>query len=228
MRKTLITLALFSVLAGPAAAYDCNIDLKNTGFRTAWDVAVVLEGQENVTGTYNGVFQSMCHDRTGTDTILHWENPKGAPFDDGIQPGEEIHVGWSVADGNSRPRDMYWTDEFGRRIPGSKIMTVTGYIGTGGIVFSNGTPDYVVIGPPKYTVRDRAWALADLVVANAELMGALTPLAADSVTLAPGAELFVPYPAGGVPVGATVVSVYETTSPGGAAQARVFVQDTAR
>jgi hypothetical protein len=191
----------------------------------------VLEGQERVSETFDGwqsgLFQSVCHDSTGTDTIIHWRFPKGSVAGDGIQPGETVHVGWSVDDHNSRPRDMYWTDEGGGRIPGSKIMTVTGHIGTGGITFSNGTPDYVRIGNPRFVQVDVPYALADLNQDNVQLMSRLAPLGPPEFTLAPGQSLTIAYPSG-VASNPSVVAVYQANAAGDDAETLVFVQDRAQ
>jgi hypothetical protein len=123
---------------------------------------------------------------------------------------------------------MYWTDKNGLRIPGSKIMLVTGHIGTGGIVFSNGTPDYVVVRNIRWALPTDRFALADLTLHNAALVSALAPFPGpESFTLAPGEVRVLPY-ATTVSPGSPVVAVYATSGAGTAASTLVFVQEAAQ
>jgi hypothetical protein len=112
-------------------AYDVNKDLKNLG-PNAYDIAVILSGTETVINHYDGYhsgskigwFNSVSHGPVSGNTMIHWQN-----FWDGkdnvINTGQTIHVGWSTADHSSSVKDMYWTDKYGKKIPGSIVFNIT-------------------------------------------------------------------------------------------------------
>ena len=59
-RLRIITLVALGLMTSAALAYDVNKDLQNVGSQPAYDVAVVLAGQENVTGHFDGYSRGFC------------------------------------------------------------------------------------------------------------------------------------------------------------------------
>lgn len=227
MRTTLFALlALTLVLVAPmAAAYDTNVDLKKQGGDDAWDVAIVLAGDEHVTNTYDGY--SSCHfdtktiDSAGSNTVIHWETPTGSVGGDGIQDGEVIHVGFSTADHDADIVDSYWTDEDGARIFGSKILIVGGHIGRDRVRVTNNFPLVAEVSVRAATF-DGALPLEVLNARNDELMAQLEPLGGPFILL-PGDEMVLPFemPA---PDGGAVVVLIESQGDGSQAVAMNFQQ----
>lgn len=226
-RISVVSLVAALVFAPVAGAYDTNIDLKKQGGDTAWDFAIVLEGDESVGPTFNGYtsgrFGTVTVDDAGANTVIHWENPSGSIAGDGIDSGEVIHVGFSTADHNAKVVDSYWTDENGARIFGSTVVIVGGHVGTGWVTLENPFPIVAHIGEVRAGAFDRAWALADLNAHNAELLDQLLPVGG-GFELAPGEVVTLPIPAG-ADAGAVVVAI-EATAPGSEAAVINFIQDT--
>ncbi|HKI05382.1 MAG TPA: hypothetical protein VKK31_25605 [Thermoanaerobaculia bacterium] len=248
MRKTLPLLALTAALAIPASAVDINTDLYNLGPATAYDVAIVLEGFEQIDSTYDGWwpyfanyhFRTFTKSYSGFNTVLHWENPydetQTPPVPTAIPPGTTIHVGYSTVDNTSKIIDMYWTDKNGGRILGGGIAVVGGHIDQAGVTFSNTLSGQISISNIRYALVPTAVELADLTVRNAELMATLQPLPGPGgVTLDRGQSFRVNFPQP-VPAGWAAIVVYDTnggTATGGtanggngAARSVTFVQDT--
>jgi hypothetical protein len=241
MRKTLFSVVLAAALSTSAShaagPVDCNVDLRNLGPWTAYDVAIVLAGNEKIDGTYDGVapylhFRNFCQSTDGSTTTLHWQTPWNETTNTPgvITPGTTIHVGYSTPDNTSEILDAYWTDEDGGRIPGAGIAITGGHIDHSGVTISNSLRSRISISNLRYNLYgiDSRLPLGALVGANEQLMASLRPLGGtEVVTLNPGESLRVNFPSP-VPDGfsALVVFTEESGDPktNAAAQALVFTQ----
>jgi len=245
MRKTLTSLVLAAALSTSASQavgpIDFNADFTNTGWWTAYDIALVLAGNEQIDGTYDGEapkylhFRNFCRTTNGSTTTLHWQ----APWDETtntpgtITPGKTIHVGYSTPDNTSTILDAYWTDAYGGRIPGAGIAITWGHIDQAGVTISNSLKDRISISNLRYNLRATSLRLGDLVGANEALMSDLLPLSGPGgITLDPGQSVRFNFPSP-VPVGYSAVVVFNefggNSADGGdlangAAQALVFSQ----
>lgn len=244
MRKLALRLSGLALLLGAqsAAAYDYNCDLTNAGGITAYDLAVVLNGSENVTATFDGYSNgSYLHGHfnnvtktptTSGDTVIHWMNMEGN--DSPIVPGKTIHVGWSTTDCHSTVKDMYWTDKEHRRIRGSVVHNVTWGITYQqsrwpvldlGNVMTAKVP--IAVRNIRFTVVPRALPLEALASTNEELMRSLRPLTDAPVVLEPGQRISLRIPVDVAPDQA-VVAFYEIGGEGqgivSAARVGNFVQ----
>lgn len=212
-------------------AYDVNKDLKNLG-PAAYDIAVVLAGTESVVAHYDGYpwanFGGFSNGPIGPNHLLHWQY-----FWDGtdnrIDNGQIIHVGWSTADHSSTVVDMYWTDQCGRRIPGSIVYNITSnwtYESSRRECTATWTNHFdneplVEISNIQFAVRPERYNLADLNGANEELVRSLQPLTDRRVTLCHGQTFSASIPDS---FAQNVVLVYDVNSRGSAAASRDFVQ----
>jgi hypothetical protein len=220
-----------------AFAYDVNKDLRNIGTQPAYDVAVVLAGQENVTAHFDGYagrrFGSFSSGPSGPNTLLHWQNLIEPGGNGRIDPNEVVHVGWSTADHSSHVLDMYWTDQSGNRIPGSIIFNITsdwtyesGFVALSwDNIFETEWGDRFPLDITEVAVGvfPTPWPLSELNAQNEALNEALQPLPDGSFVLEPDQVITLPVPAT-VPTGGAVVVRYQVTGPGGAAFAVDWVQ----
>jgi hypothetical protein len=226
-KKNLAASLILALVVTPVAAYDCNIDIKNTGSQVAWDVAVVLEGIENITQTYDGYstgrFQTITKNTSGPNTLLHWEHPIGSIAGNGISTNEIIHVGWSTADQNSHVVDLYWTGQDGKRLLGSNIQITRADIIGNRVTFSHAFASVGVdLRHIRYSIRPNRWDLPLLNPSNATLMASLRPLE-DFIHLEPGDVVNLTLPEI-VPAGSFITLVYEADSPESDGAATVFEQ----
>ncbi|MCP3139475.1 hypothetical protein [Pyxidicoccus xibeiensis] len=240
MRKIALRLSGLALLLGAqgAAAYDYNCDLTNAGGTTAYDIAVVLSGTENITSTFDGYsdgsflhghFHNVTHTPTAAgDTVIHWMNMEGN--DSPIPPGKTIHVGWQSEDCKSTIKDMYWTDKYHRRIRGSVVHDTSHgifYRDSRWPVLNLGnwleTRVPITVRNLRFAVVPRALPLAALASNNRELVASLRPVSDAAITLAPGQEVSVAIPAAVEPDQA-VVAFFETGLEGSAARVGNFVQ----
>ncbi|HEY3568074.1 MAG TPA: hypothetical protein VGP73_09080 [Thermoanaerobaculia bacterium] len=235
MRKILTTLVLATLstsVSWAAGPVDFNADFLNTGSVTAYDIALVLAGNETIDGTYNGGtsgyphFHNFCQSTDGSTTTLHWQTP----WDDAtnspvpITPGTTVHVGYSTPDNTSEVIDAFWTDQSGGRIPGGGIAITRGHIDQSGVTVSNSLKSRISISNLRYNVYAQAWPLAGLVGANEALIGSLLPLPGPgAVTLDPGQSVRLDFPSA-VPPGYSAVVVFNEGGAEGAANALVFTQ----
>lgn len=232
---SLVFAVSFAFTAG-ALAYDVSKDLKNLGPAAA-GITVILCGDEKITqtfdgypsGQYQGTFGSVSTTSEGGNTKISWSK-----FDDGdgkIDTDQVVHVGWSTEDGSSLICDMYYTDENGKRIDGSKIENITPKItltpggGTNGIFENSNSFNFVVIGDISFGVFAAPLPLAALNVLNEPLNIELIPLGLSSIPLAPGQSWQFPIPAQ-VPPNGSLVLRYQVTGPGSSTHAMDFVQWT--
>jgi hypothetical protein len=235
MRKTLTSLVLAAALSTSASRavgpVDFNADFTNTGWWTAYDIALVLAGSEKIDGTYDGVapylhFRNFCHTTDGSTTTLHWQ----APWDDStnapgaITPGKTIHVGYSTPDNTSEILDAYWTNEYGGRIPGGGIAITRAHIDQAGVTISNSFKDRISISNLSYNLYSTRLGLGQLVGANQELMADLRPLGGPAVlSLEPGQSLRFDFPSP-VPPGYAAVVVFNQGGVASTASALSFTQ----
>jgi hypothetical protein len=237
MRKTLTTLVLAATLStsvswamGPV---DFNADFLNTGTVTAYDIALVLAGNETIDGTYNGEgsyphFRNFCQTSDGSTTTMHWQSPwnesTGNPVP--ITPGTTVHVGYSTPDNTSEILDAYWTDQGGGRIPGGGIAITWGHIDQAGVTISNSLKSRISIRNLRYNLFPQRWPLADLVGTNQALSDSLLPLPGPAaLTLDPGQSARFEFPSA-IPPGYAAVVVFNEGGSEGAANALVFSQTT--
>jgi hypothetical protein len=240
MRRLWTVLALGAFLAAPLSAVDINCDITNVGTATAYDVAIVLAGMEQIGITYDGWpfhpdhrFRSFTKSYTGANTVLHWQScydeTKTPPVPTSIPPGTTIHVGYTTADHTSTIIDFYWTDQNGGRILGGGIAITGGHIDVNGVTFSNALRNLVSISNARFVILPQPRPLSDLTIRNDELMASLQPFPGPAgITLQPGESFSLPFPQP-LPPGATAIVVYDTSSSAeGANAGRVtnFMQDT--
>jgi hypothetical protein len=216
----------FSVLA-----YDVNKDLRNLG-PAAYDIAVVLAGNESIIGHYDGYpsgkFASFSHGPHGANYRLHWQH-----FWDGndnrIDNGQVIHVGWSTADHASSVLDIYWTDQCGERIAGSVVYNITSgwtYESSSGVCHATWNHNFageslVEISNIQFATSFDSYALADLNGQNRVLAQNLRPLHDGNVTLCNNQSFSIAIPES---LGRSVVLVYDVNARDSSAQSRDFVQ----
>jgi len=207
-------------------AYDTNVDLKKQGGDTAWDVAIVLAGQEDTTDTYDGYpsgrFQTVTVDSAGANTVIHWENPTGSVAGDGITDGEVVHVGFSTADHDASIADSYWTDENGARIFGSTVLIVGGHVGSDWVTVENTFPMAADIRSIRVGTFPAPLPLADLNARNLALLDQLVPVSGPMILL-PGDTVSFPLAVPAVP-GGSVVLLVEASAPDSDAVAMTFQQ----
>lgn len=206
-----------------ALAYEYNVDLKNTGTTTAYDVAVVLSGNETLASTFNGYqggpldgyFTDVqeSHPASG-DTIIHWMNIDG--MDSPIPPGRTIHIGWSTQDCDSAVKDMYWTTKSHGRLSNSVLHNVTH-----NLTYVSGRPpiidfNNVMEAQVAIRVRDVRFAVVDaplkleaLSSVNAALMKSLRSVKEGAFVLAPGERVSFTVPVA-LKEGQSLITVYST------------------
>lgn len=215
--------------AGTASAMDVNIDIKNIG-QAAHDFAVILEGTETVTGTYDGYagqqFTKVTKVQVGGDTLIHWE----LPVQGTIKDGEIFHIGWTTTDHNSKIKDMYFTNKFGQRLNCNSVLVVGGHFSPirGGIRFVNdfALADAAIdVRNVRAAVLDRPLPLAELNPSNVALMERAQVIA-DGFSVRSGEAVDVMLHQ--VPTdGQAVVLIYENSAPGTSGPGTSFVQLTA-
>jgi hypothetical protein len=236
MRKTLTSLVLAAALSTSASwavgPIDFNADFTNTGWWTAYDIALVLAGNEQIDGTYDGEapkylhFRNFCRTTDGSTTTLHWQ----APWDEttntpgAITPGKTIHVGYSTPDNTSTILDAYWTDVYGGRIPGGGIAITAAHIDQAGVTISNSFKDRISISNLSYNLYPTRLDLRQLVGANQALMADLRPLGGPAVlSIDPGQSLRFDFPSP-VPPGYAAVVVFNQGGATSTANALSFTQ----
>jgi hypothetical protein len=231
-RGVLVAVAALLVAQG-AFAYCVNKDLKNLG-PTAYDLAVILSGNQNVTSTFNGYssgskagrFGSVGIGPSGGNTKIHWQNFKDG-HDTAINTGQVIHVGWCTT-AQSNVNNMYWTDKQGNPIPGSVVYNITsGWRYTTNflvLVFYNQFPVPVRISNIAWAAFPTPFGLDQINTENMELNDALQPLpGGESVWVAPGAVVEIPLP--DVAPGWALDLRYSVSGSGSDAEALDFIED---
>jgi hypothetical protein len=225
-------------LAGSAAALDdefsvrdncINKDLMNLG-PTAYDVGVLITGNQPVTWTYDGnpgeVFQSFNAVPAGPNTFLHWRNINGV--DAPILTGDIIHVGWCTKT-HQNIVDMWWTDKQGGRVPGSVIHQTWAHSWSStthiGVRFDHAfaAEQAIVVSNVRAAVSDTPWRLEQLNRDNTVLADQLRDVpGGTAISLTPGS--FVELPLDGAVAGQWVTVVYDVSAEGSASASTDFVQ----
>jgi hypothetical protein len=190
-----------SLAASASADYCINKDLINLG-PTAYDIGVLITGNQTLTWRYDGYpaahFNSFTPVPAGANTFLHWRNLNGT--DAPILLGDLIHVGWCVKS-PYQIVDMFWTTKAGGRVPGSVVYNLTTRITySGGIrrlVLSHRfqTANPIVVSNIHFALVSAPFPLEELNRENQVLASQLAPLpGGTSVTLAPGETVEIPLP----------------------------------
>lgn len=219
-------------LAGSASALDncINKDLVNLG-PTAYDIGVLITGNQPITWRYDGeagkVFQNFTAVAAGANEFLHWRNLNGV--DAPILTGDLIHIGWCTTT-HQNIVDMWWTDKKGGRVPGSVVHETWAHtwrrIGVGpGIRWDHAfqAGQAMVVSNVRAAVSGSPWPLDQLNRQNTVLAEQLRPVAGGaSLTLEPGgfAELGLDRGRSGE----WVTVVYNVSATGSASASTDFVQ----
>jgi hypothetical protein len=186
--------------ASTAAATTCNIDLRNTGTTTAYDLALILPGLKTINQWYNGgctddIFSSATSTQTGGNTILHWTNPQAPIPSDPHGTSPQVHVGWTTTD-NTCPQQItgYWTDQNGNQISGSFLVTVVDHAAANMVSIANTTSAPLTVSNVRYGVFSAPVSLAELNRCNQTLAANLTTIYSGSIEVKPGGVLNIPVP----------------------------------
>jgi hypothetical protein len=245
--KSLASLALAFVLpaaatavqngAGGPGGVQVNKDLQNLG-PAAYDVAIVLQGSETLTNSFNGYhsgdivgwFNAPTTTTVGGNTVIHWQTFRDDDNNQ-IDRNQTIHVGYST-NGSHTVVDMYWTDINGNRIPGSVVYDVKAnatyrtnrFSWTLSNQFANAAD--IAISNVRFAVLSSPLPLGDLSRNNIELANALSAIDG-GLTLAPGEARSIDLPVAVAP-GSAVVLVYEVSAPESSAVVTNYVQAIAQ
>jgi hypothetical protein len=223
-------------------AYDQNKDLKNEG-PDAYDLTVVLRGEENITDHYDGYhsgskkgwFETFRQGPDGSgNTNVEWDSFVDED-DDIINTDQVIHIGWTTEDEGDEGgdiKDMYWTDQNGDRVDESVVYNMdSGYrYGSPLSVFWANHFDPAVGGQQTMTLSNVKFAISQyripldsLNFENAYLAGLFQDLPGPARFDVPyGDTIFVQIPVR-VPSQCALVLRYEVWASG-IAQSTDFVQ----
>jgi hypothetical protein len=235
-------LALSAVQATAATlANNCiNKDLRNLG-PTAYDIGVLITGNQPVTWHFDGYFgteppppspkalhfSSFTPTLAGANEFLHWQNANGK--NDPILTGDIIHVGWCTA----KPTDiidMWWTDLRGARVAGSVVQETSAHQWNGGstiaVQWNNAalqTAAALRVADVNFNLSPTPWNLDQLNRQNTVLAEGLRPLpGGTSFDLAPGASVQLPVP--GAVAGQWIVLRYSVSGSVSQADSTDYVQ----
>lgn len=202
LKSTLVASVLALSLAASASADHCiNKDLINLG-PTAYDIGVMITGNQPLTWRYDGYWGSRFSNFTavpaGTNTFLHWRNLNGT--DAPILLGDLVHIGWCVKNPFNFV-DMFWTTLAGGRVPGSVVYNlttgVTYYGGRRRLVLRHqfDTAHPMVVSNINIAVASAPFPLAELNRENQVLASQFAPLpGGESVTIPPGGTVEIDLP----------------------------------
>jgi hypothetical protein len=248
MKRLIIVFGIAMLLLSIQPASACfwvNKDLKKLSAGSAYDVAVELDGNYNITGHFDGYhsgskvgwFNSFSWGPQSGRTKLHWQNFQNGS-DNKIDQNDVIHIGWGNCDSRaSKPVDMYWTDASGNKIPGEIYNITSGwhYITSTKKVwlewtnsFRQGSSDTatITIANVRYAVLNTAVPLENLNTENATLAAQLQVLPGGTgFAVVPGATAQLEVP-GSVDTTQSVVVRYEVSAAGSAAAATDFIEIT--
>ena len=219
------------IASSASADYCINKDLVNLG-PPAYDVAVLITGNQPVTFLYNGwpggQFFTFSTTLAGTNELLHWQNLNGTndPIPTGNPNGPaQLHVGWCTLNPNN-VLNMYWTDLLGAQIPGSIIYQVGGHASassTPGVQWDNASNHPITVTNVYYTLNTKRLDLQDLTRNNRTLASQLRPVpGGTSLVIPAGASAKLSLP--GAQVGLWAVIVHDVTGSGSKGSATDFVQ----
>jgi hypothetical protein len=220
--------ALLTAAGSASADYCINKDIIKIGGPTAYDVAVEITGTQSLIWQYDGdaskgtLFKTFTNTPNGTNEVLHWSNLMGGNLP--VSSSVTYHVGWCTKQ-PSKTAKMYWTDRFGRPIPGRVCQTNSHtWTSSGlGVQWDNAMGVAMNVTNVSFALSSTPWNLADLNRDNRELADRLQPLPeGDSIPLEPDAIALRQVP--GAVAGDWVVLVYEVACPTSQAVVRDFVQ----
>ncbi len=203
MKNLMGAFAILAMVLGGASAAQattCNIDLRNTGTQTAYDLALILPGTRTVNQWYNGgcnndIFSTATYTQTGGNTILHWTNPQTPIVPDPTGTLPQVHVGWTTTDNYCPPTIVgYWTDQNGNQISGSFVATVVDHLTGTAVSIPNGLSVPITISNVRYGVFSAPVSLPELNACNQTVVGNLKTIYSGSIVLNPGAALTLPVP----------------------------------
>lgn len=231
LKSTLVVSALALSFAASASADHCiNKDLINLG-PTAYDIGVVITGNQPLTWRYDGYpnakFTNFTAVPAGTNTFLHWRNLNGT--DAPILLGDLVHVGWCVKNSFNFV-DMFWTTKAGGRVPGSVVYNLTTkttyFNGVRRLVLSHrfDTANPIVVSDIHVAVTSAPFPLAELNRENQVLASQLAPLpGGESVTIPPGGTVEIPLPVDAAP-GSWLLTRFSVSGPGTQARSTDYEQ----
>jgi hypothetical protein len=222
----LFVVSLFAARSA-SADYCINKDLVNLG-PPAYDIAVLISGNQPVTFHFDGGFANITVTPSGTDELIHWQNLNGVnaviPTGSGNNPGQ-IHVGWCTVNPNNI-LNMYWTDLSGAPMPTGSVDQVGGHSSgssTQGVQWDNASNHPITVKHVYYASFPTRWDLGQLNRSNRALAAALRAVPeGTSLTIAAGRSAMIPLP--GVKSGDWVVVVHDVTGERSQAAVTDFVQ----
>ncbi len=235
----ILTLASLTTSTAAFADYCINKDFTNTGSVPAYDIIILITGNQPINTIFYGfaagpipgtslvsagIFKNFSALLQGGNELLHWQNLNGA--NDVINPGAFVHVGWCTSSANNMV-NVQWSDINGAPLPGSVIQeTGVEPWPNHGLqwqnIFATDTAP-AVIGNIRYALLAAPFTLDQLNPANDQLVGELKPLPGPAtVTLAPGASFTAPVPGG--TTGQWVAVVYDVNGKGSGAATTDWVQ----
>jgi hypothetical protein len=202
MARPLVYVTILVSILGTstAAATTCNLDWRNTGTQTAYDLALVLPGLKTITQWYDGthgiddVFSTSSVTQSGGNTTLHWTGPATSIPPDPHGTSPQVHVGWTTSD-NTCPQKVtgYWTDQNGNAIPGSFIAVVVHHLTATQFTITNTLGSAITISSVRFAYVSSPVSLPDLNRGNQSLVNQLQTLSSGGL-LQPGQGLRVPIP----------------------------------
>jgi hypothetical protein len=235
----LILLCLTTCSTAAFADYCINKDFTNTGKVNAFDIAILITGQQVINSTFNGfapgpikgtnlvsagIFSNFSAIFQGANELLHWQNLNQA--NQPIVPGAFVHVGWCTSSPNNMV-NVFWTDVNGNQLPGSVIQE-TGTEPTGGNVlqwqnlFATGT-NPAIVGNVQFALVGSPFTLDQLNAGNTQLAAELQPLPGPATfQIPPGGTVTEPVPGAGP--GQWIVVVYNVNGNGSGAATTDYVQ----
>lgn len=235
-RHIALAIALLCLTSTAAfSSYCMNKDFTNTGTVPAFDIAILITGNQDITSIFYGFapgkiggmtsagrFSNFSSLFQGGNTLMHWQNLNGtnAP----INPNTFVHVGWCTANPNQMV-NIFWTDQNGNQLPGSVIQETgaepNGLQAQWINAFATGT-NPAIVSNVRYALPATPFPLAQLNAANTQLAGELQTLGIPTFELAPGASFSAPVP--GAAPGQWVVLVYDVNGNGSGAATTDYVQ----
>ncbi|HVR08014.1 MAG TPA: hypothetical protein VMW75_08185 [Thermoanaerobaculia bacterium] len=202
MNRSLVLITILAAILGSSTgmATTCNLDWRNTGTQTAYDLALVLPGLKTITQWYDGtpghddVFSATSATQAGGNTTLHWTSPTTpiAPDPSGTSP--QVHVGWTTSD-KTCPQLVtgYWTDQNGNAIPGSFVAVVVDHLTASELSITNSLGSTITISNVRFAYVSSPVSLPDLNRSNQGLVSQLQTLSSGG-SLGAGQTLHVPIP----------------------------------